>query len=177
MAGAATMNARDFLEKSEDAPELLEETPATERKRGRKWLAFALPGVLVLGGGAGVYAFLTMGPDSPANMRQTVSDMKSALFVEAPQMVVSVRGGDGRAHFLKLRFVIVASSEGKADEIKDKMPIVVDSLQSFLRELRPEDLAGSAAVYRIKEEIMIRMRRSFGPDTIEDVLIQDLIEQ
>lgn len=177
MAGAATMNTADFMEKSEEIPALIDDAAGAERKRYRKWLAFALPGVMVLGGGAGVYAFMAMGPDSPANVRKEISDMKSALFVEAPQMVVSVRSGDGRAHFLKLRFVIVAWSEGKADEIKDKMPIVVDSLQSFLRELRPEDLAGSAAVYRIKEEIMIRMRRSFGPDTIEDVLIQDLIEQ
>lgn len=99
------------------------------------------------------------------------------VFVEAPAMVVNVRGADGRAHLLKLRFVLVAADEAAAEEAKLRMPMLIDGFQSFVRELRPEDLDGSAAVFRIKEEMMVRVHAVLGADSVKDILIQDLIEQ
>jgi flagellar FliL protein len=57
------------------------------------------------------------------------------------------------------------------------MPEIRDALQPFLRELRPEDLAGSAGVFRIKEEMTRRVKDRVGPDKVDDILIQDLIQQ
>ena len=50
-------------------------------------------------------------------------------------------------------------------------------VQPFLRALRPEDLSGSAAVVRLKEEMLIRAGEAFGRGRIRDILIQDLIQQ
>jgi flagellar FliL protein len=54
-------------------------------------------------------------------------------------------------------------------------------LQPFLRELRPDDLAGSAAVFRIKEEMLSRttqaLGQALGAGAVRDVLIQDLVQQ
>lgn len=100
-----------------------------------------------------------------------------ATYIDAPAMVVNLRGADGTARFLKIRFTLVPVSAGKAEEIKAKLPAVVDAFQPFLRELRPEDLAGSAAVFRIKEEMLVRANAALGPGEIKDILIQDLIQQ
>ena len=51
------------------------------------------------------------------------------------------------------------------------------NLLVFLRELRPEDLNGSAAVFRVKEEMMARMTATLGANMVRDVLIQDLVQQ
>jgi flagellar FliL protein len=101
----------------------------------------------------------------------------SAAYVDAPAMVVNMRSADGRTHFLKLRFVIVATSASETNRITERMPAIVDGLQSFLRELRPEDLNGSAAIFRVKEEMMIRSQAVLGKGIVSDILIQDLVEQ
>ncbi|WP_404367676.1 flagellar basal body-associated FliL family protein [Sphingomonas sp. MMS24-J45] len=101
----------------------------------------------------------------------------AATYIDAPAMVVNLRGADGTARFLKIRFTLVPESAGKVEEIKAKLPAVVDAFQPFLRELRPEDLAGSAAVFRIKEEMLVRANGALGPGEIKDILIQDLIQQ
>jgi flagellar FliL protein len=170
------MNGVEIVEDDNDVPEAIEPNPiVSRRKKRRRVKLIGLAAGLVLAVSGGAYAFLSAGSEEAEAVTPTVSS--NSKFVEAPPMLINVHDADGRAHFLKLRFVIVAADEDKADEVKDKMPLIVDSLQSFLRELRPDDLAGSAAVYRIKEEMMVRMRRGFGAGSIEDVLIQDLVEQ
>ena len=101
----------------------------------------------------------------------------AATYIDAPAMVVNLRGADGTARFLKIRFTLVPESADKVEEIKAKLPAVVDAFQPFLRELRPEDLAGSAAVFRIKEEMLVRANEALGKGEIKDILIQDLIQQ
>ncbi len=98
-------------------------------------------------------------------------------YVEAPPMLVNLRAADGQQHFLKLRFIVVAASPDKVDELRSKLPAVLDSLQPFLHELRPEDLNGSAALFRVKEEIMSRATDALGPNMVRDILIQDLVQQ
>jgi flagellar FliL protein len=101
----------------------------------------------------------------------------AAAYVDVPAMVVNLRGSDGAARFLKLRFMLVPASPATADAIKAKLPLVLDAYQPFLRELRPEDLAGSAAVFRIKEELLLRANAAVGAGSVKDVLIQDMIQQ
>lgn len=105
------------------------------------------------------------------------AETDSASYIEAPTLTVNLRSGDGQARFLKLRFILVATHASKVDSIKERLPVVLDALQPFLRELRPEDLAGSAAVFRIKEEMMSRTTQALGAGTVKDVLIQDLVQQ
>jgi flagellar FliL protein len=94
-----------------------------------------------------------------------------------PAMVVNLRSPDGAARFLKLHFMLVPGPNATVDGLKDKLPLVLDAYQPFLRELRPEDLAGSAAVFRIKEEMMIRTAAVLGDGMVKDILIQDLVQQ
>jgi len=102
---------------------------------------------------------------------------EGATYIDAPAMVVNLQGSDGTARFLKIRFTFVPASAAKAELIKTKLPLIIDAFQPFLRELRPEDLAGSAAVFRIKEEMLVRATGAMGPGVVKDILIQDLIQQ
>lgn len=53
---------------------------------------------------------------------------------------------------------------------------MIDSFQSYLRALHPQDLGGASGTYRIKEELMVRINRA-GPGRASDVLVQELIQQ
>lgn len=150
-----------------------------KRKFGKKAVILAGGALLLLAGG-GTAAFVVwqnnggeLGAAGPA----VASETDSSSYIEVPQMIVNLRSSDGQARFLKLRFIIVAASSGKVDSIKDRLPVLLDALQPFLRELRPDDLNGSAAVFRIKEEMMSRASQSLGAGVVRDVLIQDLVQQ
>ncbi|WP_294330207.1 flagellar basal body-associated FliL family protein [uncultured Sphingomonas sp.] len=98
-------------------------------------------------------------------------------FVDVPTVSVNLRSPDGSAKFLKLHLMLVPGPKATEASLKDKLPVVLDAYQPFLRELRPEDLGGSAAVFRLKEELMVRATQALGPGMIKEVLIQDLIQQ
>ncbi len=157
---------------SETAPAKPEEAPKPNGKR-KMIIAAAIGAVVVLGGaGAGFALMGGEGDEKPVG-----AGVQSASYIEVPPLIVNLRSGDGAARFLKLRFDIVAADPGKSEEVKEKLPVILDALQPFLRELRPEDLNGSAAVFRVKEEMMARATQVLGANMVRDVLIQDLVQQ
>lgn len=98
-------------------------------------------------------------------------------YVEVPDMMVNLRTTDGERRYLKVRVTIEAASADDKKSIEARLPAIIDGFQGFLRELRPEDLAGASGTFRIKEELMIRVNRSGGPGRARDVLVQELIQQ
>jgi flagellar FliL protein len=159
----------DEAEEGETAPKA-----APAKKKG-KLIAIAAAGLLIVGGG-GAAAWSMLG-NGGGGAEEHKEEAKPGTYIEVPPMTVNLRSGDGKPRFLKLRFILVAEDSGNEDVINEKLPLILDGFQPFLRELRPEDLAGSAAVFRLKEEMLARASRVAGPGVVTDVLIQDLIQQ
>lgn len=142
---------------------------------------------LLLGGGGAAFFFLGRPAASESAHAEAEAadesghegggEAEAASFVDVPPLVLNLRSADGAPRFLKLRFMIVAADPTAAEAVKTQLPLLIDAYQPFLRELRPEDLAGSAAVFRIKEEMLIRATATLGAGKVKDVLIQDLIQQ
>ena len=51
------------------------------------------------------------------------------------------------------------------------------NFQVYLRELRVEDLSGSAGVYRLKEELLARVNAAVEPINVTDVLFKEMLVQ
>lgn len=148
--------------------------PARSRKR---LIAAAVAVLALIGAAGGGYLWWSSGP-SPAKVEASASsDAPAKAYVDVPAMVVNLRSSDGRAHLLKLHVMLVAADAGRSAVLTAKMPLYLDTLQPFLRELRPEDLNGSAAVFRMKEEMLARANDAMGAGMVRDVLIQDLVQQ
>lgn len=161
-----------------------ETAAAPEGKSKKKKLLIIGGAALLLLGGGGTAAFTLMGGEGEAEAALADAgeldgeeELAEAVFVDVPPMVVNLRSADGQARFLKLHFVLVPSSAEHVPAINERIPLLLDAYQPFLRELRPEDLAGAAAVYRIKEEMLVRALDTLGRDKVRDVLIQDLVQQ
>jgi len=148
---------------------------AAKRKRFRI-IAAALVLLLLIAGGLGYYFLVMQHGDAKAEAPEEKS-AKAAIYVPAAEMIVNLRTPDGQSAFLKINFAITAHDKEAEEMLKERMPEIRDALQPFLRELRPEDLAGSAGVFRIKEEMTRRVKDRVGPDKVDDILIQDLIQQ
>jgi flagellar FliL protein len=54
---------------------------------------------------------------------------------------------------------------------------VLDAFQIYLRELRPEDLEGSAGILRVKEELLRRINLAIQPPLATDILFKEVIIQ
>lgn len=146
--------------------------------------------VALLGGGGGAYLFLSGGSKTEAagkhakeikeqapGMHGEGAERDDEKFVDVPAMVVNLRSPDGAVRFLKLHFMLVPGPNADSETLKNKLPLILDAYQPFLRELRPEDLAGSAAIFRVKEEMMIRANDTLGTGSVSDILIEDLVQQ
>ncbi|QDX25754.1 flagellar basal body protein FliL [Sphingomonas suaedae] len=164
---------------------------APPKKKGgkKKLLIIAGAALLVLGGGGGGAAWFLMGSDGEAaesagghedaKAESEAEEGKegTSAYLDVPPLVVNLRSTDGAARFLKIHFMLVPQAGVSSESLKEKLPLVIDAYQPFLRELRPEDLNGSGAVYRVKEELLIRATQTLGADQVKDVLIQDLVQQ
>ncbi|WP_235199834.1 flagellar basal body-associated FliL family protein [Sphingomonas sp. RIT328] len=136
------------------------------------WLAVA-GGLAVLVIAA---AFFLFAGKTQSHAAPSASESEKAM-IDVPTMVVSLRASDGRAHLLKMHVILLATSADKVPAVRTRLPLYVDALQPFLHELRPDDLNGSSAVFRVKEEMLSRAADAFGDGAVRDVLIQDLIQQ
>lgn len=135
-------------------------------------IAGALLLLLIIGG---VAAFFML--RSPTSAKKVEEEVPAEAFVDVPAIIVNLRSADGAVRLIKLHVMLVPTSAAAGEKVKVRLPLVIDSFQPFLRELRPEDIAGSAAVFQIKEELLVRANGAAGSGTVKDVLIQDLIQQ
>ena len=151
---------------------------STPMQGGRKRRRLMIAGValVLLLVAAGAAAFLMRKPAGGGGEGGSETAMK-ADYVDVPEMVVNLRSPDGAPHFLKVHLMLVPGERGSGDAVKNHIPPLLDAYQPFLRELRPEDLAGSAAVFRIKEELLRRSAAVLGDGMVKDILIQDLVQQ
>jgi flagellar FliL protein len=166
-------------ELDQEADDLLDpqESQDVAAKRKRFRIIAAVVALLLLVAGALGYYFLVMQHGDTEEKAPEDKSAEAAIYVPAPEMIVNLRTPDGQSAFLKINFAIAAHDEAAGEMLKEQMPEIRDALQPFLRELRPEDLAGSAGVFRIKEEMTRRVKDRVGPDKINDILIQDMIQQ
>jgi flagellar FliL protein len=150
--------------------------------------------VLLLGGGAAAY-FLFLAPHKPAaaaskpkkeakksgdkrddkNGAQVADGPDGVVFYTPPDFVVNMQTADGRPTFLKLKLTFELPDRATADTLDEDMPRLQDVFQTFLRELRPEDLSGSQGSYQLRMELLQRVNLVIAPSKVNSVLIEEML--
>ncbi len=98
-------------------------------------------------------------------------------FFTLPDMVVNIQSPDGRPTFLKLKLTLETRDAHVAEQLQAEMPRMQDMFQGFLRELRPEDLAGSSGTFQLRAEILRRVNLIAAPGKVDAVLIEEMLVQ
>ena len=57
------------------------------------------------------------------------------------------------------------------------IPRVIDNFQTYLRELRVDDLNGSAGLYRLREELLTRVNVAVQPAKVNAILFKEMLIQ
>ena len=96
-------------------------------------------------------------------------------FYTLPDMIVNIQSPDGRPTYLKLKLTLEMKDAELASHLQGEAPRMQDMFQGFLRELRPEDLAGSAGSYQLRAEILRRVNLIAAPGKVDAVLIEEML--
>ena len=151
-----------------------------KRFLSKKILMIAAPVLVLLlaGIGAGVY-FLFL---KPAPVKEAKADLPpltppQVAFTDVPDILVNIQSSDGAPAYLKLSLSLEMDNDLEKAGITALTPRLVDQFQSYLRELRVDDLKGSEGVLRLKEELLRRVNASAAPYRVRDVLLKQMIVQ
>jgi flagellar FliL protein len=151
------------------------EAPAAAPRNKLKLIIAAAAVLLLVGGGAGWFFFLR---NHGEEVHAEAKVEKPPAFVDVPDMLVNLVGAPGeRVQYLKVKVVLELKEEKQAEAIKASMPRVTDIFQTFLRELRPSDINGSAGLFRLKEELTRRVNNALSPNQVSAVLFKEIVVQ
>jgi flagellar FliL protein len=147
------------------------------KKSKKKLIIIGAAALLVLiGAGVGAYfAFFSSHEEKPAEGAEAEA-AKAAVYYTLPEFLVNLNSGGKQTSFLKA--TIVLELEGQLDVVtlEGTLPKLLDSYNTYLRELRASDLSGSAGIQRLREELLLRANKSAGVK-VNDVLFKEIIIQ
>jgi flagellar FliL protein len=144
--------------------------------RSKKKLLIIIAAALLVpgGGGFGAYMFLRHGEAPAGSEPVPVVDTTPPVFYDMPEIVIRLDGGQGP--YLKLATVLDLAPEHTTDEIKAIEPRLLDMMQTYLIELKPDDIKGTAGMYRVRQELLRRVN-DVVPGSTKDVLFKTIILQ
>jgi flagellar protein FliL len=175
--------AKEKPQVDEEAAEGAEAAPAPKKKLSLKTLLMFVvaPAVVVIALGVGGYVFLfSGGGDEHADAHGEGGHGQpatSAVFYDLPEILVNLASTGSKPVYLKLGVSLELEGPETPHAIEPVMPRVLDNFQVYLRELRLEDLQGSAGLLRLKEELIRRVNLAVAPIVVKDVLFKDMIIQ
>ena len=161
-----------------------EDGEGSSAKGGKKKLILILGAVLLLvvGGIGGAYVTGLMDPvismvtgSDDAEDAEFVDE--DAVFYDLPELLVNLSSTGRRSTFLKIRIALELQKQDDVPQIELMMPRILDNFQVYLRELRIEDLKGSAGMYRLREELLSRVAAAAAPARVNDVLFKEMLVQ
>jgi flagellar FliL protein len=99
------------------------------------------------------------------------------MFMDLPDIVANLSTGPRRPTFVKLKAKLELARPEDRVALTAALPRVLDLFQGYLREMRPEELRGTAGTYRLREELMARTNLAAPPARVVAVLFTEMIVQ
>jgi flagellar FliL protein len=148
---------------------------------GKKKLILIFVALVVVLGAAGG-AFMVFNPfaakdEGHAATEEQAPPPKAAVFLDLPDILVNLNSANRRTNFLKVSVSLEVEKAEDVQKLQVLMPRIIDSFQVYLRELRLEDLRGSAGMYRLREDLLRRINEAARPVKVNDVLFKELLVQ
>ena len=99
------------------------------------------------------------------------------IFHELPEMLVDMNDVSRRTAFLRLKLTLALAEESDRARAEMLTPRIVDHMLAYLREVRAEEISGSAGMHRMREELLKRAAIAIAPAKVEDILFTEVLMQ
>ena len=177
----------DANKPAEGAPEGAEGAAEAAKPKSKKKLFIiigAVAAVLLLGGGGAAF-FMMHGKDKAAEAGaeggaaggEHAGTPGGHVYFQLGDMLVNLSGEGKHPNFLKVKVVLELADEKDMPLMEAIKPRIIDNFQVYLRELRIDDLRGSAGMFRLHEELLLRVTEAAQPIRVRDVLFQEMLVQ
>jgi len=170
-------NSSDLEQSDEDG---IEEggSPAKSKKKLIIMVAF----VVLISVGAIGYTLMKKKKEAEeiakVNQEQQLSSSKNdPIFHDMDEMIINLNTEGKGVSFMKLKVTLEVANKNTLEETKKMMPKISDVFQMYLRELRPSDMNGSVGLYRLKEELLLRINKIIYPSQVNDILFKEVLVQ
>ncbi|HET8729420.1 MAG TPA: flagellar basal body-associated FliL family protein [Alphaproteobacteria bacterium] len=143
--------------------------PRKKMSGKRLVLFFLLPLLVAAGGGAALYVAGVFDElFDPAAAK--IDPALPGFFYDLPQITVDLNTSGPRRVILQVVPTLELNRETDVAHVEKLIPRILDNFQLYLRELRLEDLEGSAGQYRLREELLRRVNAAVQPVQVREVL-------
>jgi flagellar FliL protein len=160
------------------------EGEAAPKGGGKKKLILLAVPVLLVGLGAGLWfsGILGGGGERAEAAAPEAAGTQAAApvapsFVDLPEIVSNLNAPGRRASFVRLRAKLEVARPEDAAAVTAAMPRLLDLFATYLREVRPEELRGSAGSHRLRQELIARASIAAAPARVTDVLFMEILVQ
>ena len=150
---------------------------ASSGRGGKKKLVIILLLVTVLlvaliGGGLFMSGLLDplLGVEEGEEGAETVI-AKGQFYYKFEDMTVNLVSSGKKSRFFKLSLTVAVTQEADVSVMESLSPRVMDNVTQYLRELKPEEMAGSANFHRVHKNVQLRVRTAVAPIIVTDALI------
>jgi len=96
--------------------------------------------------------------------------------IDLPEIVANLNAGK-RTAFVRIKTRLELANKADEPAVAAAAPRIQDLFQTYLRDMRPEELRGSAGTYRLREELLARINVAMAPAHATDILFIELLVQ
>ncbi len=160
-------------------PENGEEVPASAPSGKKKIYIIIAILIIAIALAAGLFIFLKKyktQDDSAAQEAQKEAS-KQQIFHDMDEIIINLNTEGKSVSFLKLTITLDVRGKENLDIVIKFMPRIRDIFQIYLRELRPTDMQGSVGLYRLREELLLRVNKLIYPAQVNDILFKEVLVQ
>jgi len=110
-----------------------------------------------------------------AKTLENINEINANTYIDLEPMVINLAPSSAKQNYLKLTMTLQFSSDVETKVAQVKLPNIIDSFQTFLREVRASDLNGSGSMLQLKEELVKRVNKVVYPVVIENILFKEML--
>ncbi|MDP5110379.1 MAG: flagellar basal body-associated FliL family protein [Rickettsiaceae bacterium] len=157
-----------------------EDESSDKKKKLKKLFLIVLPIIITIIGAVYFFFFIINAPkyNEEKGLYQTKEKeqvlLESNTYLDIDPITVGLTPSGNKKEYLKLDLTLRISTEQESAIILEKMPIIKDTLITFLRTLRATDFNSSSSAIYLKEEISKRINKITAPIVIKEVLFQEI---
>ncbi|MCH2546178.1 MAG: flagellar basal body-associated FliL family protein [Alphaproteobacteria bacterium] len=166
-------------------------------RSGKKMGIIIILAVLLIGGGAGAAWYFGLldsflggaeetgeAADTEESDTEVTLDEEGnpiiahATYFAMPEFLINLSSNTSQTSFIKMRISLKLPSEKDQEVVVQRLPELQNEFNTYLRDLRASDLAGSAGMYRLQEELLARANRILSPAAqVDKILFTEILIQ
>lgn len=152
--------------------------------------------VLLIGGGAGAAYFMGMFDSLLGKTEQATEQAEATpaegvaldehgkpieakiTYYQLPEFLINLSSSSSQTSFIKMKVTLKLPSQNDQVIVEERMAELQNEFNTYLRDLRASDLAGSAGMYRLQEELLARANRILAPQArVDKILFTEILIQ